>query len=245
MKLTLKSTTALLLLSTLALLPGCSKKTDSVKPGTSAESSSTSTPGRYELQSGIVTYEPMVIMGIKSVTTLYFDDYGRREARESVTDSNMMGMKSHEKRVDITDGNFMISYEAEKIVNGKDETSKVATKTDIRKIKEMAMKMGAEIGEQMKKDFDYREEGSEVIAGVTGTKYSVSLNKENKEQRVYGVLYKKIALKTQMGAITVKAARIEENAVVPASKFEVPAGYTIKEVDLEKEMGSQRRGGKE
>jgi len=242
MKSTMKSAVALLLLSTLTLLPGCSEKTDSAKPGSAVESSASSTPRRYDLQSGIVTYEPMVIMGIKSETTLYFDDYGRREARETVTDSNMMGMKSHEKKVDITDGDFMISYEAEKIVNGKDETSKVATKTDIRQFKEMAMQMGAAIGEQMKKDFDYREEGTEVIAGVTGTKYSVSLNKENKDQRVYGVLYKKIALKTQMGTITVKAAKIEENASVPATKFEVPAGYTIKEVNLEKEMGMPAQG---
>ncbi len=236
MKSSTKGTVAALLLSTLILLPGCSKQSDSAKPENSVESVSNSTPKRYELQSGIVTYEPMVIMGIKSVSTLYFDDYGRREARETVTDSNMMGMKVHEKKVVITDGDFMISYEAEKIVNGKDETSKVATKTDIRKIKEMAMQMGGSIGEEMKKDFDYREEGSEVIAGVTGTKYSVALNREKKDQRVYGVLYKKIALKTEMGTITVKAAKIEENVTVPSTIFEVPAGYTIKEVDLEKEM---------
>jgi len=241
MKSTIKGTVAALLLSTLALLPGCSDKTDSAKPGSSVDSSSSSTPRRYELQSGIVTYEPMVIMGIKSVSTLYFDDYGRKEARESVTESNIMGMKSHEKKVDITDGDFMISYEVEKIVNGKDETSKVATKTDLRKFKEMAMQMGAAIGEEMKKDFDYREEGTESIAGVTGIKYSVSLNREKKDQRIYGVLYKKIALKTQMGAITVKAATIEENVAVPASKFEVPAGYTIQEVDLENEMAGPQK----
>ncbi len=240
MKSTMKRTAALLLLSTLTFLPGCSKKEDSAKQGSSAESLSTSTPRRYDLQSGIVTYEPMVIMGIKSESTLYFDDYGRREARETVTDSNIMGMNSNEKKVDITDGDYMISYEVEKIVNGKDETSKVATKTDLRKFRDMAMKMGAEIGEQMKKDFDYREEGSEVIAGVTGTRYSVSLNKEQKDQRVYGVLYKKIALKTRMGAITMTASKIEENAAVSASKFEVPAGYTIQEVDLEKEMRGAR-----
>jgi hypothetical protein len=188
----------------------------------------------------------MVIMGIKSVSTLYFEDYGRRESRETVTDSNIMGMKSHERKVDITDGDYIISYELEKIVNGKDETSKVATKTDMKKFREMAMQMGKGLDpEQMKKDFDYREEGSEVIAGVTGTKYSVSLNKEKKDQRVYGVLYKKIALKTQMGAITVKAAKIDENASVPASKFEVPSGYTIQEVDLQKEMAGPRKNGNE
>jgi hypothetical protein len=226
-----------LLLSAVTLVSGCSGKSDSAKSGGSTESSSPSTPRRYDLQSGIVTYEPMVIMGIKSVSTLYFDDYGRRESRETVTDSNIMGMKSHEKKVDITDGDYIISYEVEKIVNGKDETSKIATKTDMRKVQQMAMRMAKGFDpEQMKKDFDYREEGPEVVAGVTGTRYSVSFNKEKKDERVYGVLYKKISLSTQMGGISVKAAKIEENVAVPASKFEVPAGYTITEVDLEKEM---------
>ncbi len=237
MKSTLKRTAGVLLLSTLTLVSGCAKKTDSVTSGGTTESSSIATPKRYELQSGVVTYEPMEIMGIKSVSTLYFDDYGRKEARETVTDSNIMGMKTHEKKVDITDGDYLISYEVEKIVNGKDETSKVATKTDMRKARQMAMKMvkGFDL-EQMKRDFDYREEGSEEVAGVTGTKYSVSFNKERKEERVYGVLYKKISLKTQMAGMTIKAARIDENVSVPSIKFEVPAGYTIKEVDLEKEM---------
>jgi hypothetical protein len=246
MKTTMKRTVGVLLLSTLTIVSGCSKKTDSENTGSSTASSISSMPKRYELQSGIVYYEPMVIMGIKSVSTLYFDDYGRRESRETVTDSNIMGMKSHEKKVDITDGDYMISYELEKIVNGKDETSKVATKTDIKKFREMAMKMGKGLDpEQMKKDFDYREEGTEVVAGVTGIKYSVSINKEKKDQRAYGVLYKKIALKTEMGGIMIKAAKIEENATVPSSKFEVPAGYTIKEIDLEKEMNDPRKRGNE
>lgn len=243
MKSTLKRTFALSILSTLTLVSGCSKKSDSPESGGSAQSIFNSTPKRYELQSGIVTYEPMVMMGIKSASTLYFDDYGRKEARETVTDAEMMGMKSHEKKVDITDGNYMISYEVEKIVNGRDETSKVATKTDMRKAQQMAMKMVKAFDvEQMKRDFDYREEGTEVVAGVTGTKYSVSFNKESKDERVYGVLYKKISISTQMGGISIKAEKIEENVPVPASKFEVPAGYTIKEVDLEKEMAIPGEG---
>ena len=43
----------------------------------------------------------------------------------------------------------------------------------------------------------------------------------------------------------IKAAKIEENASVPASKFEVPAGYTIKEIDLQKEMAGPGKSGKE
>jgi hypothetical protein len=243
---TMKSTLGVLLLSTLTLISGCAKKSDSAKSGSPTESSSISTPKRYELQSGIVTYEPLVIMGIKSVSTLYFDDYGRREARETVTDSNIMGMKSHEKKMDITDGDYLISFELEKIVNGKDETSKVATKIDLKKMRKMAMKMVNGLDpDQMKKDFDYREEGPEVVAGVTGIKYSVSLNKEKKNERVYGVLYKKIALKSEMAGMTIKAAKIEENIPVPSIKFEVPAGYTIKEVDPEKEMARPGKFGNE
>jgi hypothetical protein len=246
MKSTLKQAAGILLVSTMTLVTGCSNKSDSAKSGGSTQSSSILTPKRYELQSGIVTYEPMVMMGIKSESTLYFDDYGRRESRETVTDSHMMGMKSHEKKVDITDGDYVISYEVEKIINGKDETSKIATKTDMRKVKKMAMRMAKGLDpEQMKKDFDYREEGPEVVAGVTGMRYSVSFSKEKRDERVYGVLYKKISISTQMGGISIKASKIEENVPVPASKFEVPAGYTIKEVDPEKEMARPDKGGNE
>jgi len=233
----MKRTAGILLLSAMTLMTGCSGKQDSAKSGSTAESSSSSMPQRYELKSGIVHYAPMVIMGIKTVQTLYFDDYGRREARESVTDSNIMGMTSHERKMDITDNDAVISFEVEKIVNGKDETSKEATKTSMKDVREMAMKMGSAFDpDEMKKNFDYREEGTEIVAGVTGKKYSISLNKEKTDARVYGVLYKNISIKSQMGGITMQAEKIEENAAVPSSKFEVPAGYTIREVNLEEEM---------
>lgn len=233
----MKKTAGILLLSAMTLMTGCSGKQDSAKSGSTAENSLSSTPKRYELKSGVVYYAPMVIMGIKTVQTLYFDDYGRREARESVTDSNIMGMTSHERKMDITDNDAVISYEIEKIVNGKDETSKEATKTSMKDVREMAMQMGNAFDvEEMRKNFDYREEGTEMVAGVTGKKYSISLNKEKTDARVYGVLYKNIALKSQMAGITMQAEKIEENAAVPSSKFEVPAGYTIREVNLKEEM---------
>ncbi|NTV46069.1 MAG: hypothetical protein HGB11_06020, partial [Chlorobiales bacterium] len=126
----MKQTTSFLLLIAMTILFGCSGKSDSAKPeaeSKSAEASSSSMPNRYELKSGIVHYEPTEIMGIKTVETLYFEDYGRREAKESVTESNIMGMKTREHKMEITDGDYAISYEVEKIVNDKDETSKEAT----------------------------------------------------------------------------------------------------------------------
>lgn len=231
-----KKTAGIVLLSALALFTGCSKS-DSTGSGSPAAASSSSMPKRYEVKSGIVHYEPVNIMGVKTSETLYFDDYGRREARETVTESDIMGMKTFEHKMEITDGDYGISYEIKKTVNGKDETSKEATKTDMKEMREMALMMGKALDvEELKKNFDYREEGSEEIAGVTGKKYSVALNKEQPDARVYGVMYKNIVLKSEMAGITIKASKIEENAAVPASKFEIPSGYTVKEINLAEEM---------
>lgn len=239
----MKRATNILLLLALTILFGCSGKSDSEKSGGEskpAEASSSSMPNRYEIKSGIVYYEPVEIMGVKTVETMYFDDYGKREAKETVTESNIMGMKTREHKMDITDGDYAISYEVEKIINGKDETSKEATKTNLKDFKEMAMMMGKALDpEEMKRNFDYREEGTEQIAGVTGTRYSVALNKEQPDARAYGVIYKNIVLKSEMANIAIKASRIEENVSVPSEKFEVPAGYTVKEVDVNKMMAGE------
>lgn len=238
----MKRTTVFLLLLTLTIFFGCSGKTDSAKPEAEtkqAESSSSSMPNRYELKSGIVYYEPTEIMGISTVKTLYFDDYGRREATETVTESNIMGMKTREHSMEIIDGDYAISYEIEKSVNGKDETSKEVTRTNMKDAQAiaMAMAMGKFIDpEQMKREMDYREEGTEQIAGVTGTKYSIAINKEQPNARAYGVMYKNIALKSEMAGISVKAKKIEENVSVPSEKFQIPAGYTVREVNLKDEM---------
>ncbi|ABL64122.1 hypothetical protein [Chlorobium phaeobacteroides] len=242
----MKINAGLLLLFSVLVISGCSGKTDSAQTGSVLEASSSSVPKRYELKSGIVYYEPTELMGSKSVETLYFDDYGRREARETISDANVMGMKMHSHKMQITDGDYVISYEIENSVNGKDEASKEATRTDMKEFREMAIMMGQTFDpEEMKRNFDYREEGVEEVAGVNGTKYSISLNKEKPGERVYGVLYKKISVKSTFGTIVIKAKKIEENVAVPASKFEVPAGYTIKDVNLEEEMRKASQSGEE
>ncbi|NTU93671.1 MAG: hypothetical protein HGB29_03640 [Chlorobiaceae bacterium] len=243
----MKKTARIFLFSALVLTSACSGKTDSAAPGAASGSASSDMPKRYELQSGVVHYETAETMGVKIVETLYFDDYGRKEARESVTESNIMGMKSREHKMTITSGDYVISYEVEKSVNGKDETSREATRTNIREFRQMALALGSTLDPaEMKKNMDYREEGSETVAGVTGTKFSIALDKNQPESRVYGVLYKNISMKSQMGAITTVAKQIEENVAVPASKFEVPSGYTIKDVNLQEEMDkASAAGGRE
>jgi hypothetical protein len=177
-------------------------------------------------------------MGMGTPTeTLYFDDYGRKEAVERITESSVMGIKTYEHTMQVTDGQTGIFYEIKKTVNGKDEASKVATKSDLRELREMAQTMAKSLDvNELKKNMDYREEGTETIAGVTGKNYSVAMNKKQPNARVYGVMYKNIVLKSEMGSISTKAASIEENVTVPASKFEIPAGYTVQEFKAAEEM---------
>ncbi|NTV21269.1 MAG: hypothetical protein HGA57_07795 [Chlorobium limicola] len=232
-----KKTSGIVLLSALVLFSGCSKSDNPVSNAVSSLTSE-SQPKRYEIKSGIVHYAPMNLMGMGTTTeTLYFDDYGRKEAVETITESNVMGIKTYEHRVQITDGTIGISYEIKKTVNGKDETSKVAQKGDISEFQDMAKMMASTMDiNELKKNMDYREEGTETISGVTGKKYSVAMNKEQPDARVYGVMYKNIVLKSEMGSISKTAERIEENAAVPASKFAIPEGYTVEEVNLAEEM---------
>jgi hypothetical protein len=230
-------TAGVALLSMMTVISGCSKSDNPVSEAVSSLSGE-SLPKRYEVKSGVVHYEPQNLMGMGTTTqTLYFEDYGRKEAVETVTESNVMGIRTHEHSMRITDGYTSISYEIKKTVNGKDETSKVATKSDIRELQEMAQMMAMSLDvNELKKNMDYREEGTESIAGVTGKKYSVAMNKEQPDARVYGVMYKNIVLKSEMGSISLKAASIEENVAVPASKFAIPAGYTVQEVNVAEEM---------
>jgi len=78
---------------------------------------------------------------------------------------------------------------------------------------------------EMKKQYEYKDEGTESIAGVTGNKFSMKMGKT----KMTGVLYKKVMLKTEMEMITIVADKFEENASVPAEKFELPKDYTIVE----------------
>jgi len=180
---------------------------------------------RYGIKSGIVYYEPMDIMGIKTTQILYFDDYGKKECREIIVEGNIMGMKTKKHSMSILDGDYSINFDLENITNNKDELKKEATKVNIKDA--MSNMDLSHLTEEMKKQMDYKEEGREQVAGINGTKYSVKFGTGNK--RMYGVMYKNVPLKADMGQIKMVASKFEENASVPAEKFIVPADYKIVE----------------
>lgn len=189
---------------------------------------------RYGIKSGIVSYEAYEMMGMKMIQTTYFDDYGKKEMQEVLTEGEMMGMKTKNHSVTILSDGYVIKYELENNVNGKDQTKKIA-----RKMK-MTGPMGnmdmSSLTDELKERYKYKEEGTETVAGIEGKKFSMTMDKEKANTEISGVVYKNIVLKSEASIagmkISLVASKFEENADVPASKFEVPEGYTIEEMDM-------------
>jgi len=196
---------------------------------------------RYGIKSGIVTYAPYEMMGIKVTQTTYFDDYGKKEAQEILSEGEMMGIKTKSHSMNILADGYSISYELENTVNGKDNAKKVAKKMKVTGNPFGSLDLSS-FTEEVKKNYDYKEEGTETVAGVEGTKFSMTLNKDKADSRITGVLYKNIMLKSEMKMANMKisllASKFEQNATIPAEKFGIPAGYTVEEVNMNAPIGS-------
>jgi hypothetical protein len=180
----------------------------------------------YGEKSGIVTFKPMEMMGVKVTTVLYFDDYGKKEMRETTVVGNMMGQDMRQHSIDIRDGNIAYHYELENMSGGQDRMTKNAYKTSYTP--EMFEQMNiASFSDKMKLKINYKDEGKETVAGIEGTKYSMNPDSTNPANHMTGVHFKNIPLKVTMGTIEVIADKVELGAKIPAEKFKVPEGYTL------------------
>lgn len=179
-------------------------------------------------KSGIVTYIPMEMMGVKVTQTLFFDDYGKKSMRETVVEGNMQGMDMRQHTIDIIDGNTMYHYELENITGGENKANKDAYKAPITPEMLEQMSVGS-FSENLKTKLGYKDEGKETVVGLEGIKYSMALDSTNPGNRITGVHYKNIPLKVSMGDMVMLAEKVELNVIIPAEKFKVPEGYTIKD----------------
>ncbi len=180
----------------------------------------------YGEKSGIVTYKPMDMMGVKVTQTLYFDDYGKKEMRETMVEGNMNGMEMRQHTIDMRDGNQMYHYELENIAAGQDRATKNVYKTTLTPEMLESMNVGT-LSAKLKAKLSYKEEGKETVAGLEGIKYSVAPDSLNPENRITGVQYKNIQIKLSMGQMQIIADKVDFDANVPAEKFKVPEGYTV------------------
>jgi hypothetical protein len=194
------------------------------KSGGSGKSGSLDQP--FGEERGIVTYKPMDMMGVKVTQTMYFDEYGRKEMRETMVSGDMNGMVMRQHTIDIRDGNVMYHYELENNTGGQDRATKNVYKTNLTPEMYEQINVGT-LSEKLKKQLHYKDEGKETVAGLEGIKYSIAPDSANPTNRVTGVHYKNIPIKVTMGQMEIIADKADFDAKVPAEKFAVPAGYTV------------------
>ena len=192
--------------------------------GSGSNSGSVDQP--YGEKSGIITYKPMDMMGVKVTQTLYFDNYGKQEMRETMVEGNMMGTDMRQHTVDIRDGSTVYHYELENVAGGQDRATKNAYKSTLTPEMFEQMNVGT-LSAAIKTKLNYKDEGKETVAGTEGVKYSIVPDSANPDNRITGVHYKNIPIKISLGQMEIIADKIDLNVKVPADKFKVPEGYTI------------------
>lgn len=181
---------------------------------------------RYAVKSAIVDY---TISGSQSgQETLYFEDYGKREARCSEYTIKMFGFQSVTKNATIIDGEWVYSIDLDE---------RQGTRMNLAKLQEMALK-GAE--SQTLKDYSEKalnkigavKEGTETVLGKRCQVYSIP----KMQMKVW--IYNRIALKTTANIsgmqMDITATSIKENVSIPADKFDVPADIAV--TDFSDEM---------
>jgi outer membrane lipoprotein-sorting protein len=171
---------------------------------------------KYDIKSGIVTMGSVMKMG-KFVTTtkvvVYFDDYGMKECKETYEDGKLT-------EVYFSDGKTLYTVKPDKKTAFK--TGEASRGTELRvEFTEMGTQKDRDSGKIKKLP-------SMLIVGKPCEAFE--MNDGSGTVTTYAG-WKKIMvyMKSSSASMTttVKASKIEENVAVPATKFQVPAGYKV------------------
>lgn len=212
----MKKTILLFVAATTLIFSSCKNdsKSDSAKGSDSTKTAVVDkTPkGKYSLKSGIVEMKSQV-MGMEQKQVLFFDEYGAKECIE-VT-ASMFGQKIHNLNIN-KDG---YAYSVDMV---KKTGTKIKIPTDA------AINFN-DLGKGIAKDMNIKKVGTETVLGKTCDKYTIDYKKQ--QMKGYYLVWNGIALKTEltmMGMKTVvEVTKINENASIPADKFEIPKGIKI------------------
>jgi hypothetical protein len=183
----------------------------------------------FEIKSGKVEYK--IDGKTKGTKTLWWDDYGRLQHEYKKTSTKMMGITTKEETLNIRSSEWMYS------INLVDKTGTKTSVDEAMMLGEMLMGTTNEaelekMGEDIKKDFDAKDVGTETILGHECI--IMEIGKLNgKHWRHKGVTLKmEIIMGGFLGNYLEEATSFDQNISVPASKFEVPAGIKIEEVSM-------------
>jgi len=171
---------------------------------------------KYDIKSGIVTYETDMKMGqmdMKTKSIVYFDDYGIKECRETYVQDKL-------RDVFFSDGKELYVLKTDKKIALKRGEAVRGTefRVDV-----------SEFGTQKDHpDVVCKKLASTTIAGKTCKGFQCT-GKDGTVTQYYGwdKILMALKLKTKNIESSQQAVKIEPNAIVPPEKFAVPAGYTI------------------
>ncbi len=177
---------------------------------------------RYTIKSGILEY---VVTGNQNgIETLYFDDFGRREAREQNTIISVMGTNQVNNQTQYIDHEWSYNY---------DPSTNIATKINWKEA--MAAMRGnqalRDFGEDMMKSHGGRKTGTKEILGKSCDVWEIE--KFSTQTCIYK---NSVPLETNstMAGMTFNsvATRFEENANVPAEKVRLPETAQVREMEM-------------
>jgi hypothetical protein len=179
---------------------------------------------RYGVKSGIIEYD---LSGVQEGTkTLYFDDWGMRQAEYTRSVISVSGYTKAVNLVTIIDGEYQYTINLDQ---------KTGTKTRNPIIKDMETlkyeKGFNEFGEQMILKMGAEKVGSENFLGKNCDVYEIK--KSNTKLWVWNWITLKSEVKSRAFDISTVATKIETDVPIPSSKFAVPEKIVLNEVDLD------------
>lgn len=181
---------------------------------------------RYGIKSGII-HKKIVnsMMKGENTITIWFDRYGEIEVSENYTKLEMMGQKIEETTWSSIRDGALYSYK----IGEKTGTKFLLSQTFDPKNVDWS-----KMTDELMKQYKVEKAGTEEFLGKTCDVYRMN----NPEMGMVGtyLLWKNIVLKTEtkMTGITVveEVKKLEENADIPASKFELPKDVNFQELKM-------------
>lgn len=185
---------------------------------------------RYPFKSGIVEYKHSGKGTGKS--TLYFDDYGLKEARYEEVITKVFGFQQKTSKVTIINGDAQYEYDLKTRKGTKMGSPLIMATKEEKDYDEWD-----EFSVDLMKSMGFEKTGQEKVQGKTCDVWSGM-------GKVW--TWKGLSLKTEvnlMGQFLIEATSVKTNVSVPSSKFEVPDDVelveTFEDVDEETATNSQ------
>lgn len=169
---------------------------------------------KYDIKSGIVTFETKATMGGLSITTrsiVYFDDYGMKECREMFEEDVL-------KESFFSDG---------KDLYGVYFASKRAMKHGVASRGTEYQFNWNDISDKDKKAGKAKQLPGLAVAGKQCESYEYTDGGTTTKYGGWSRICLLIDLTSKDMRSVTRAVKVEENAKVPAGKFAVPAGFVM------------------